>query len=235
MRLPATLLVFAIALFACLLLVPVVGIGQFPPNPEMKWQDVLDLGVPLVMAPLYWLVVRQYRSSPQLGRGEALAFILLMAVWIDAHGMHLAANSINNFIDDPSARGGDLIHFWDEVLSHYLWHAAMIGLLVLALARQWRFPLALPMTVVDLAAVGAAAALYGVTLMIVTAEGQTPLLMVPAAAVIAVAVARHSRGRLRLEPVSAFALWADLLALALLAAWFVYWGFDLKEPMSVFL
>jgi hypothetical protein len=235
MRLSATLLVFAAALFACLLLVPVVGIGQFPPYDEMKWQDVLDLAVPLIMAPLYWLVVRQYRSSPGLGRGEALAFSLLMAIWIDAHGMHLAANSIDNFIDDEAARGANLIYFWDEVLSHYLWHAAMIGLLVLAVARQWRFPLAAPATVVDLVAVGIAAALYGVTLMIVAAEGQTAGLMAPAALVVALAVARHSRGRLRLEPVSAFALWADLLALVLLAVWFVYWGFDMKEPMSVLL
>jgi hypothetical protein len=233
MRLSAALLLFGIGIFACLLLVPVVGIGQFPPYPEMKWQDVLDLAVPLVMAPLYWLIVRQYGTSPQLGRWEALTFLLLIAVWIDAHGMHLAANSINNYVDDPSAPGAGLIHFWDEVLSHYLWHAAMIGLLLLAVARQWRHPLAVPATVVDLVSIGIAAALYGVTLMIVTAEGGTGPLMIPAALVIAVVVAHHSRARLRLEPVSAFALWADVLALVILAAWFVYWGFDLKEPMAV--
>ncbi len=233
MRLPATLLVFAGAILAGLLLVPVIGRPQFPPYPEMKWQDVLDLAVPIVIVPLYWLFVRQYASAPRLTTGELLAFLVLAAVWVDAHGMHLAANSINNYVDDPNAPGAGLIEFYDEVLSHYLWHAAMIGLLLLALVRGWRHPLPAPGDAVDAALVGLAALLYAFTLFVVTAEGGTGLLMVPAAIIIAAVVVRRSRGRLRREPVSAFALWADLLALALLAAWFVYFGFTMKPPHEV--
>lgn len=236
MRLSVTIFVFSVGLAACLLLVPIVGRPSFPPYPDMQWQDVLDLAVPLVMAPLYWLLVRQYRTAPALDRAELLAFLVLLAVWIDAHGMHLAANSINNLIHaDPAVPGADLIHFYDEVLSHFLWHAATIGLLVLALVRQWRNPLAAPASTVDMAVVWFAAIVYAGTLFVVTAEGGTAILMVPAAALIAIGVVRHSWGRLRHEPVSAFALGGDAVALVLLVAWFVFWGFDMRSPTEVFL
>ena len=51
------------------------------------------------------------------------------ALYVQGHGINLAANSVSN------ARGdGAPTHLWDEVVGHWLWYAG-VALLVVALAR----------------------------------------------------------------------------------------------------
>jgi hypothetical protein len=44
------------------------------------------------------------------------------------HGLHLSANSISN-ADDPVLKEADIVHLWDEVVSHYVWY---LGLFVMS-------------------------------------------------------------------------------------------------------
>ncbi len=55
--------------------------------------------------------------------------------------MHLAANSISHLMEEMKHSDAyTLTHFYDEVLSHSLWHVGIVGLSALLLYRQWRNP-----------------------------------------------------------------------------------------------
>jgi hypothetical protein len=89
-------------------------------------------------------------------------------VYVQGHGIHLAANSIGN------ARGNAApVHFWDEVAGHYLWYGGLyvlVAALVLvapATTSPWRWPLA---------------ALFGLTMATNGIEGGTPWFTLAAAA-----------------------------------------------------
>ncbi|MES0344117.1 MAG: hypothetical protein ABUK16_08380 [Anaerolineales bacterium] len=128
------LFVFAIA-FTVLIAGPAFLDSAFGPYPLMKWGDVLDILTPLILLPLYWGIFRSTNEVPPSPR-EMVAFVLLAALWVEGQGMHLAANSIGHLA--PSGDAGQLTHFYDEVLSHYLWHLGVIGLASLILYRHWR-------------------------------------------------------------------------------------------------
>ena len=49
-------------------------------------------------------------------------------LYASGHGIHLAANSVNNAV------GGETAHLWDETVGHAIWYAG-VALVVLALAR----------------------------------------------------------------------------------------------------
>src|SRR6266498_3111424 len=75
-------------------------------------------------------------GPPELGRGQ------FGAVWAEAQGMHLAANSIDNLVAGQTAAPAvPLIHMFDEIVSHYLWLLAIVGLAALAYVRERRHPL----------------------------------------------------------------------------------------------
>jgi hypothetical protein len=63
-------------------------------------------------------------SVPLLGRrapAYALAVALLGAVlYVDGHGIHLAANSIGH--EELAGDAEDVTHFWDETWGHLEWH-----------------------------------------------------------------------------------------------------------------
>jgi len=135
-------LIFALAFAAVIIGPPELGRGQFGPDPDMKWQDVLDLATPIVMLPAYWLLIRQPGWAPDLDRSELVLFLGLGAVWAEAQGMHLAANSIDNLVAGQTAAPAvPLIHMFDEIVSHYLWLLAIVGLAALAYVRERRHPL----------------------------------------------------------------------------------------------
>ena len=122
-------------------------------------------------------------------------------VYVQGHGVHLAANSVGN------ARGsGQPVHLWDEVMGHYLWYGGLyvvVTALVLAVPEPRgtaRWPLA---------------ALFGLTMATNGIEGGTALFT------LAVAVAFAAWGVRRRSTVLTVA-WA--VAAALLAGWGLYWG-----------
>jgi len=66
--------------------------------PLMSIQDALDLLTPLVLIPLYWLLFKS-AAADESNKIEEVAFMVLSAVWVMGHGMHLAANSVNNLAE----------------------------------------------------------------------------------------------------------------------------------------
>jgi hypothetical protein len=229
-------LIFAIAFAVVLLGPPELGRAQFGPDPDLKWQDVLDLATPVVMLPAYWLLIRQPGWAPDLDRIELLLFLALGAVWAEAQGMHLAANSIDNLVaGQPGGPAAALIHLFDEIVSHYLWLVAIVGLAGFAYVRQWRHPLPadLPEDNHGPVVVAIAGLIYGFTFFDIVVEGETGGLGIPAAVTLTLLPVLISRRRLGREPVSAFVLAGHLCAVVLFAAWWVYWGGRLPQFTEV--
>ena len=216
---PALVLLFALA-FAFFILVPPFLTRPFPPYGLMHWADVLDVATPLFLLPLYWLLFtdagRIRRSRPLV-----LVFLVLGALWAEGQGMHLSANSIGNLLGAGASPVHDLVHFYDEVLSHYLWHAAVIGLSILLVAVRTdvragaaRMPWALMVPAV---------ALYGFTYFADINEGGTVPLGLPAAVSIPVAILLARREDLRRRNLTAFFFWSYVVAVIFFAGWFAYW------------
>lgn len=225
MRTRASLiLLFALAFAAFIILPGLLG-SPFPPYSFMHWADVLDLLTPLVVIPLYWLLLRELLGDGK-GPGTVMAFVLLAALWVEGQGMHLSANSISNLLGDGSSAVHDLVHFYDEVLSHYLWHLAIVGLSVLLLAR------AREGGTVQWALVGPAAVLYGFTYFVAVDEGATVPLGLPAAALIVLWLSLSRRRLVGSHNLVAFFLAGYGLALVLFLVWFLIWG-GFPEPSAV--
>jgi signal transduction histidine kinase len=133
------ILIFAI-LFLVLLISPAFLSQSFGPYPLMKTGDVTDILTPLILIPLYWLLFR-LDKTPTVR--EMILFLVFAAAWVEGQGMHLSANSIGHLLQDAQDTNAyTLTHFYDEVLSHYLWHIGLAGLAALLIWRQVNNPLA---------------------------------------------------------------------------------------------
>ncbi|MGB3701839.1 MAG: hypothetical protein WA997_11265 [Anaerolineales bacterium] len=80
-RLSNLILIFAIAL-AFFILAPAFLNQPFTPNPHLKLADVLDLFTPLVIIPLYFLLL-YYGSSQVPGLKNTIVFLVLAALWVE--------------------------------------------------------------------------------------------------------------------------------------------------------
>jgi nitrate reductase NapE component len=176
--------------YAAVLLVLIFGppllSGEFGPYTLIRNGDVLDLVSPIVALPVAWLLLREASGSRTLG-WSAVAFMALGAMWFQGQGMHLAANAIGHLVDESQAGSlATLVHDLDEVLSHYVWHAALICLSLLVVVEACRLaPVPSPVSRSALAFTGGAALLYGFTYFVMVVEGATGLLGVPAAVLVA--------------------------------------------------
>lgn len=222
-------LIFALA-FAVFIVGPALLGSALPIYPLMSVGDALDLLTPLVLIPLYWRLWRT--SSASLPDEKAtLAFLALASLWTLGQGMHLAANSIGHLVspaaDDRLAR---LVYFYDETLSHYLWHFGAFGLTGLIMVRAWRGEWSRSETHQVQGA--AAAVIYGLTFCLITLEGQTWPLGLPFAAAAGIVPWLVARRRRFEQPALGFFAWAHLLALGVLLAWWLYWG-AMVEPCDV--
>lgn len=212
------LLVYSLA-FALFLIAPaLLGFGRGI-HPDTTVADVFDLFTPLVLIPLSWALFS--RASPERPSATATTlFLVTAALWVLGHGIHLAANSIANLVDGaaaatpPSFR--DLAHFYDETLSHELWHAGILGLAALIVWRAWApasTRTASPLVVV------LSAVIYGFTLFLIVVEGGTVPLSLPASALLAAAGLWRWRAAHSLHPVIAMFVAAHALTLVLLVIW----------------
>jgi hypothetical protein len=216
---PSLILSFALVFAAFIILPGLLG-QPFPPYPLVHWADLLDLFTPLALIPLYWMLFRETSGERATGRG-ILAFLLLAALWVEGQGMHLSANSISNLLGPGSTAVHDLVHFYDEVLSHYLWHAAIVGLSVLLLLRSSEPAEA---AAVGWGRVGPAAVLYGLTYFIAVNEGGTVPLGLPTALVIVAWLLLTRRLLARSHNLVGFLLSGYSLALVLFLVWYLIWG-----------
>jgi hypothetical protein len=201
---------------------------SFSLYPLMSYQDAFDLLTPLVLIPVYWLLFKAAAGEAPSLR-EEMAFMVLAALWVLGQGMHLSSNSIDNLIEGLARRQVvdirptdiyQLAYFFDEHLSHYLWHLGVLGLAALLIYREARRP------------TGAATAwwaaivagiLYGFLYFCIFLEGQTVVLGLPCALVLVAYCLISERRKLAQRPVLAFFFVACLLALLLFTGWGLYW------------
>jgi hypothetical protein len=171
-------------------------VGPFGDAPgATRWADWVDLLTPYLVVGTALLTL----LAAGAGRRTWVVAAVGAVVYVQGHGIHLAANSVGN------ARGnGAPVHLWDEVVGHYLWYAGL-ALLVLALARSFAVPRG------PLAAVGAV--LFGVTHATNGIEGGT--------AYASLAVAVGFCVGMRREPMIVLAYG---VAAVVLVAWGAYWG-----------
>ena len=212
--------------FAVLFAVFIVGLpflsSQFGPYPLMKTQDAVDLLTPMVLIPVYWLLF-QLEPGRSAKNGEMIAFLMLAALWVEGQGIHLAANSIGHLTEAfGGSTAASLTYFYDEILSHYMWHAGIIGLSLLLILRQWRQPFVGQLS--DLGREVGAGVLHGLSFGLMVLEGVTAFMGLPVAGLVVLFVLGWGRGRLRQQPVLAFFFVAYLTATILFLAWRLYWG-----------
>ena len=220
-------LVFAILSLIFLILLVFVRF-KFPLYPLMSYQDAFDILTPLVLIPIYWLLFK-YATKDASSLAAEIAFLVLAAIWVEGQGMHLSANSIDNLIDalarnqviDIKATDVyQLTYFFDEHLSHYLWHIGMLGLAALLIYHEWRYPVGATTT---WWAVILAGVIYGFSYFCIFLEGRTVILGLPFAASVVVLALIWGRKKLAQQPVLAFFFVACLLAFLLFAGWGLYW------------
>jgi hypothetical protein len=219
-RLSLLILVFSIAFLVFFMLPPFLNqnLGLYS---LMKVADVFDLFTPLVLIPLYWLLFRlDGKSAPTLG--ETLFFLVFTAFWVLGQGMHLAANSIGHLL--KGMEGTDiyrLSQFYDEVLSHYLWHFGVVGLSAMLIYRQWRNPLSEGKISTWLAIL--AGIIYGFTYFALIIEGATTPLGVTFTVLAVLFMVIYARKVLTQQPVLCFFFIAYAFALLLFIGWGIYW------------
>ncbi len=214
------ILVFALCFTVFILVPPFLG-QPFPAYRLIHWADVFDLATPLVLIPLYWVLFSDSGATARSLRLTAL-FLALAALWTLGQGIHLGANSINNLLGAGTTNVHAIVHFYDEVLSHYLWHAGIAGLSILLVFT----PSPRPQTTsrVRWGIIVGSAILYGLTYFSAVNEGGTVPIGLPAAALIPLAILALRRRDLRTHNMIAFFFVGYLLAVVLFLAWYAYWG-----------
>jgi len=219
-RLSLFILIFSIA-FAMFFIGPALLSRQVGAYPLMEIGDVFDIFTPLILMPLYWLLFRlDANKVPSLK--ENLLFLLLVAFWVEGQGMHLSANSIGHLLKDMT--GSDiynLSNFYDEILSHYLWHFGLIGLSALIIYRQWRNPFTEGQAVLWLLIL--AGIIHGFTLFVTVIEGGTTSLVVPFVIMVTLLGLIWGWKRFSQQPLLLFFFITCLVATLLFAGWAIYW------------
>ena len=229
----AALLAYAVALAAFLLVPPYLKASVGPAR-AFTWQEVADLLTPLVVIPLAWLVLDATGGS---GRRQLMGFLVIAALWIEGQGIHLAANAIGDAVPHDATEAfyqtipGELDGWLDETLSHWMWHGAWLALSILLLLAATRGSLAPP----DRPSVRAATAgaVHGVTFFLVSVEGVTTLLGIPATILFlgwGLLAGRRGLGR---RPVVTFFLVSTVVTLAGYAGWAALNDWTLPEFSKV--
>ncbi len=214
-------LIFSVA-FAVLLITPALFSGQFIYFPLMKYGDLIDLLTPLILIPLYWVLFRS-AAGDQPGWGGQLGFLVLVGLWVEGQGMHLAANSIGHLVDRETATDTyALTYFFDEILSHYMWHSAAIALSGLIIWREWRWKDRSGTTNWGLTA--AAGLLHGLTYFMIFTEGNTAPIGLPYALGITLLSVIFGRRTLNNRPIGAFFFTAYLSATVFFLGWWAAFG-----------
>ena len=232
-RLAYALVGYAVAL-AVFLLIPPTLKGSIGPPTAFTEQELGDLITPIVVIPLAWLV---FENAGGLRGRALLAFLIVGAFWIEAQGIHLAANAIGDaFPAGPlrdafyATRAGDLDHWLDEEQGHWVWHLAWAALSVLMVAQATRRSASGTDAGGSLPAV--AGLIHGSTFFFVTTEGGTAALGIPLSLGLAIWSAAALRRGVR-SPILRFFLVSSIATLAGYVAWAAVNGGRLVEPCAV--
>ncbi len=198
----------------------------------LTYGDALDFLTPFFVIPLayllYFMAKRVLISSYCFGRNQGVAAKLLLAVgfilYIDGHGLHLSSNSIARLIqNEKTTELFQSVHVFDEVISHFIWHSGvfLISLGLIVAAKN------LPVESLNAGHVGliiSGALFYGFNFTVGGIEGQTVVLMLPAAFsgfLLAMFFYWQERKKGLKNPFFLFFLAAYFFSVLL----FAYWGF----------
>lgn len=232
-RLPAALFAYSVALAAFLLVPPYLKVSVGPPQ-AFTLQEAADLLTPLVVIPLAWLV---FDLAGGFGRRGLAAFLVIGALWVEGQGIHLAANAVGDAFSHDAAEAfyqtvpGDLDLWLDETLSHWMWHAAWVAISILVLAAATRGPVVPP----DRTSVtaGVAGFVHGSTFFLVSVEGVTTLLGIPASILILAWSVLAGRRGLTRQPVVTFFLVMTVVTILGYAGWGALNNWTLPEFSKV--
>jgi hypothetical protein len=220
-RLSNLILIFALA-FTLFIIVPGLINKPFSPYPSMKVSDVIDLFTPLVLMPLYFLLL-YFGSSKEPGLRSMIVFLVFAAIWVEGQGMHLGANSIGHWLTDTMGEEiNQVTHFYDEVLSHYIWHLGVVTLSAQLIYREWKHPLNDQSSRLILESI--AGILYGLTIAIMGLEGGTVPLLFPFSVLAAIICLSWGWGKFRQQKLLTFFLVGYGLATLVFIAWGLYYG-----------
>jgi len=212
---------FAIA-FAVFFIAPPLLSEQFYPYLLMKIGDVLDIFTPLVLLPLYWLLYHTGHKKPPSISGTVL-FVLLAAFWVEGQGMHLSANSIGHLLKgSESSDAYKLTNFYDEILSHYIWHIGIVGLSALLIFRQWKHPFTQDQIAVWPPVLSGI--IHGFTFFVIVIEAGTAPLGLTFALLVVLFVLIWRRKGMRQRPLLTFFFVSFSVAAIFFIGWAIYWG-----------
>lgn len=181
------------------------GLGSLGDTRIADWIDLLTPFA--VLGPLAWAL-----SVGRTTRTNVVLFLVGVVVYVEGHGIHLAANSIGNVVL-PDSGGADVIHLWDEVVGHYVWYAGA-ALAVVAVYRAVEFE-AVPCGPLPIGLAG----LTGLTWATNGLEGGTAIFSLLCAVVGFIVVWRK-----RVDPIPRLALVASAAAVIVLAAYGIRYG-----------
>ena len=232
-RLPAALLAYAIALAAFLLVPPYLKDSVGPPR-AFTLQEAADLLTPLVVIPLAWLV---FDLAGGFGRRGLAAFLVIGALWVEGQGIHLAANAVGDAFPHDAAEAfyqtvpGDLDLWLDETLSHWMWHVAWVAISILVLAAATRGPVVPPARTSVTA--GVAGLVHGATFFVVSVEGVTTQLGIPASILLLAWGVLAGRRGLARQPVVTFFLVTTVVTILGYLGWGALNNWTLPEFSKV--
>jgi hypothetical protein len=220
-RTPILILVFSLAFLVFFIGPPFLG-QQFTPYSLMKNGDVLDLLTPLVLIPLYWLLFRLVEKETAC-RCAVVSFVVLSALWAEGQGMHLSANSIGHLVEKlKGTEAYALTYFYDEILSHYMWHLGIIGLSALLIFLSWRSQASEKSPLLWLIILSGV--IHGFTLFMIVIEGGTAPVGIPFAVIATVFGLVWGRKKLGSQPLLLFFTVSYAVATLFFAGWGIYWG-----------
>jgi hypothetical protein len=226
------LLAFAVAA-AVFLLLPSQLHGDVGTVHGFTWQEAFDLLTPIAVISPLWLAFDRMTMT----RRSTVVILTLAAIWIAAQGLHLGTNAIGDLFDPGPSREafyqtapGALDLWFDEVLSHWLWHLAWAALLLSLAVVAYRVPVgeAAADRRADITA-GVGGVIHGLTWMVVTIEGSTSLLGIPtAAAILGLGFGLRTRGPTA-RVVGVFLMASGVVALALYGRYIARYGWPPPE------
>jgi hypothetical protein len=174
--------------------------------------DWIDLATPFAVVAASSLVLASIGAAM-----PAVALAVLGAVlYVDGHGIHLAANSIGH--ESLTGDAADVTHFWDEVFGHIEWHLGWVTLIASVALAEALSPQSRARRSSSRSRLLLAALVLGFTLFTSTVEGGTWWLACAGAGVFVFWALMRPR------PLLVTCAGAFALAAALISVWAIWHG-----------
>ncbi len=203
------------------------------PGLPITYGDLMDLlltpWIGVGVFALLYVSIADISDSPAKHRNlYRFLFWTFSVLYVEGHGMHLAANSIgNNVVLNTNPRLAHSIFLFDEPIGHLLWLGGALGLALVAIAYQTSYTAQDHLTRRQIWIILVCGSLYGVSFALTIIEGQSALWAMPIVmGALAVMGYRWFRGQRQLSarPTWTFFLSGFTFLLVTLGVWFAGFG-----------